>query len=157
MNTLFRNRETLGGALFALLGVYLLWEISTFTVPMEKVRSLGPEFFPNVLAWALTLLSAALIVQGLRLPPAPIIPAAYRGRTGLRPLSILLGLASFIFLVEPLGFVLWALLFLALVQYVLGERRPFALTALSVLITAVLYLVFVVALNVPLPRGLLPF
>lgn len=157
MNILFRNRETLGGALFALLGVYLLREISTFTVPMEKVRSLGPEFFPNVLAWALTLLSVALFIQGLRLPPAPIIPAAYRGRIGLRPLSVLLGLASFIFLAEPLGFVLWALLFLAVVQYMLGERRPFALIALAALITAALYLVFVTALHVPLPRGPLPF
>lgn len=157
MNILFRNRETSGGALFTLLGVYLLREISTFTVPMEKVRSLGPEFFPNVLAWALTLLSVVLFIQGLRLPPAPIIPAAYRGRIGLRPLSVLLGLASFIFLAEPLGFVLWALLFLAVVQYMLGERRPFALIALAALITAALYLVFVTALHVPLPRGPLPF
>lgn len=157
MKILFRNRETLGGALFVLLGAYLLYEISTFAVAAEKIRSLGPQFFPDILAWGMTLLSITLFCQGLRLPPAPIIPVAYRGIVALRPLAFLVAAGSYIFLSNALGFVIWSLLFLSALQYALGERDAVRNMTLSVLITGMLYALFAWALNVPLPRGPLPF
>lgn len=157
MKILFRNRETLGGMLFLLLGVYLIWEISTFAVATEKIRSLGPEFFPNVLAWSLTLLSVTLVVQGLRLPPAPILREGLGTGACLGPAAVLFGVLSFIWLITPLGFALWAFLFLAALQAALGERNLMHNFLFSLSITAVLYLMFAVALRIPLPRGFLAF
>ena len=157
MNILCKNKETFFGAVFLALGLYLLWEISRFVTPPEAVRSLGPDVFPGFLSMALCILSGALFFQGLRLPPAPIVPAGLRGAATYAPAVIFFGCCSFMIFIELLGFFIWSVLFLAALQYALGERRIVANMAISFVVALCMYLLFSVGLGVPMPRGPLPF
>lgn len=156
MNILCRNKETVCGGVFFLFGAYLLWEVGKFVAPPETVRSLGPDVFPGVLSWSLCALSLVLFIQGLRLPPAPIIPEKLRGGAAYAPAAVFGGCLSFMLFIESLGFLLWSILFLALLQYALGERRIPINLGFAIVFSLGVYLIFGFGLSVPMPRGPLP-
>ena len=68
---------------------------------------------------------------------------------------VILLVAGYIFLIETLGFFLLTPVFLFVVPLVVGYRNHVAPAASAVLVTAALYAVFVLVLNIPLPAGLL--
>ena len=157
MHLVFKNKDTFFGLFFLILSLYLLCEIQTFAMPAEKIRSLGPEFFPDILASSMALLSGVLTVQGLRAPRGPILPESWRGATLIAPLAYVAGAVSFMLLVSTLGFLLWSVLFLAAMQYLMGERRPARTLFFACAVSAVIYVVFATCLRVPLPQGLFGF
>ncbi|MGC9329489.1 MAG: tripartite tricarboxylate transporter TctB family protein, partial [Candidatus Hinthialibacter sp.] len=61
---------------------------------------------------------------------------------------ILVAYAVFMFV---LGYILSTILYLAVMFYVLGERRPLAVGAYSVSIVLIVYVVFKSILDVPIP------
>lgn len=153
MNLICKNKETFFGLLFLLLSLYLLYEIQGFAMSAEKIRSLGPEFFPDILATSMGFLSCMLIIQGLRSPKGPIIPEAWRGGAFVAPLAYVLGAVSFMVLVTTLGFLAWSILFLVILQYLMGERRIGYNLLFACGVSGVIYVVFVTCLRVPLPPG----
>ena len=82
-------------------------------------------------------------------PPVPV--------TALSPdgLVVILLVASYIFLVEALGFFVLTPVLLFAIPLVVGFRNHAANAASAVLVTAALYAVFVLILNIPLPAGFL--
>ena len=63
--------------------------------------------------------------------------------------------AGYILLIESLGFFVLTPVFLFAVPLVIGYRQHVTNAASAVLVTAALYAVFVLVLNIPLPAGLL--
>lgn len=157
MNILCKNKETFSGSVFFLFSLYVLWETSKFVTPAETVRSLGPEVFPNILALSLCALSISLFIQGLRLPASPIISTKLHGKAAYPAAVITLGCCSFMFLIDFLGFFIWSILFLIILQYAIGERRIVKNLLISLMFSFCIYFIFSVGLGVPMPRGPLPF
>ena len=118
--------------------------------------SLSPALFPLLLSAGLAFLALALIGQGiLRLREGREHPSSVS--TGAAPVSarraaLTFGLCIAYVLLLPLsGFFVGTALFLALFSVLIGERRPAAVAALSLLSPAGILLIFRYALGVLLP------
>jgi putative tricarboxylic transport membrane protein len=148
-----KSGDLWSGVALAALGLYIVFQA-------RQWEYLGPDgpgagFFPLWYGIAMLALSLLLIVSNLR-------RGAARGnaidwtRLG-RALSTWFALAVSVALFKPLGFVTsFALLtyFIVAVMY----RRPLATAALVAVASAAgFYLVFDLALSVPLPVGVLGF
>ena len=141
-------------------GVALAALGGTIIIQARQWEYLGPEgpgagFFPLWYGIAMLALSALLIVSNLRRESARGNPIDWT-RLG-RALSTWVALAVSVALFKPLGFVVsFALLtyFIVAVMY----RRPLKTAALVAVASAAgFYLVFDLALGVPLPAGVLGF
>ncbi len=152
---LFKNKETLSGILFLLLSAWLLYSIQQFTDAAEDILSIGPAFFPNILAIALAGLSIALTIQGLTKEKAPIISDKMRHASYVPALTLIGGVIVYMWLLPTLGFVLWNVLFLSGTQLIMEERNYKINAMYTVVVTVLVYVVFKVFLQVPLPGGLL--
>ena len=148
-----KSGDLWSGLALAALGAYIVvqawgWDYLTPEGP-------GPGFFPLWYGIAMVALSAVLVVSHLRRRSSLRKTIAW-DRVG-RALSTWLALVVSIALFKPLGFVIgFALLtyFLVAVMY----RRPLRIAAAVALAsTAGFYLVFSLALGVPLPAGPLGF
>ncbi len=153
MRILWKNKETVTGIVFFLLSLFLLHEISVFPATGERIRSLGPEIFPNLLSVSLGILSIVLFIQGLRLPAAPLLSRDIRENKIFPALMILVGMVAFMLLLRIFGFLLWSVLFLIAIQYVFGERRALHICGIAVGISLVLYTVFAFFLKIQIPNG----
>lgn len=142
-----RERGIAAGLLAFALGYALL--ASGYTVSFVA-DPLGPRAAPFLLATLLVLLSLWLLVK----PPASEEASA---APHPRSIAAVLGLALYSVLMPWLGFVLaTALLTAALAR--LAQGPPVRAATLGTAFAAVLYYLFVFALDVPLPIGrIFPF
>jgi len=119
-------------------------------LPFGTVHNPGQGFFPWWTSVVIILLAMILLIQALKSPSS-----AAREKSGriARVVALLVVLAAYSFLLDPLGYPLCTFL---LVLFMLRATDPQRWTvALGMaLITAVgSYIVFAVWLRVPLPRG----
>jgi putative tricarboxylic transport membrane protein len=149
-----RRWEDLGSGLaLALLGVYIVAKASQWEY--LGAEGPGPGFFPFWYGVAILALAVLLVASHLRRVPARRNPVDWRRVA--RALSTWVALAVSVALFKILGFVVgFAILtyFVVAVMY----RRPLKTAALvAVASGAGFYLVFQLALGVPLPAGVLCF
>ncbi|MFN2645326.1 MAG: tripartite tricarboxylate transporter TctB family protein [Burkholderiales bacterium] len=137
-----RSPDFWSGLALAALGAYILgatrgWEYLSAEGP-------GPAFFPRWYAIAMIVLGAALAIGSTK-------PSAIDWRGATRAFAMWAALAIAVLLMKFVGFALgFALLtiFVVAVMY----RRPVSQAALVAgVMVAIFYLVFPVALGVPLP------
>jgi len=151
-----RRVDIISAVIFLMLGSYAIAEARR----LPKYESFGPggDFMPFWLGVIMDLLAVLLLVSALRSPaPAqsePLLPP----RDGqLRIASIVVSLAVYTFVIEYLGYLTSTFLFLLFLIAVLSKasRRATILTSIggSLLFTVV----FAWLLQIPLPRGFLPF
>lgn len=149
-----RSGDLWSGVALALLGLYIV-------VQAWQWDYLGPEgpgagFFPLWYGLAILALSLVLVVSNLR-RRAPAAGAGVDWRRAGRALSAWLALVVAVALFKVLGFVAGLALltyFVVAVMY----RKPAATAAITAAaIGAGFYLVFDLALGLPLPSGLLGF
>jgi len=120
---------------------------------MGTLKHPGPGFLPFGLACILIALALALIISQWK--KGSDKASFWPGRAWLRPL---LGSGVFIlyaFLINYIGFLLTTFIFLVLWMWVIERINWFRILAVSVAVTAVLYLIFGYFLEVPLPAGFL--
>lgn len=143
-----RHGEALVGVGLVLLAGYVIREASL--MPAGTIALPGPGFFPVGLAALLAVTGAGLALRALLRPGT----GAHRVPLGHRHIAVtLLALASVALLLERLGFLLTASLFLLVLFRAfsgLGWLRA-ALAAAAA--TAGAYLLFHTVLGVPLPGG----
>jgi putative tricarboxylic transport membrane protein len=130
-------------------------------LPLLDALGPGPGFFPLILALLGMVLSLALIIQLARNPQAPagipdpdateeLVPdrAAMFRLVGI----VVLLLAAFSAL-DPLGYRLTSLLFIALLLLVLGVRNYLAIALVALVLSFGVFHSFYYWLKVPLPVG----
>jgi Tripartite tricarboxylate transporter TctB family len=106
---------------------------------------MGPGFFPTILGGVLAALGLSLT-----------IPAFFRSgeplpRLGVRPLlAILAAIIVFALLLQPLGFVLAALILVVLSSFADPELRPLETFGLALLLTVFSVGIFVALLGLPM-------
>ncbi|MCY3700241.1 MAG: tripartite tricarboxylate transporter TctB family protein [Gemmatimonadetes bacterium] len=125
----------------------------------------GPAFFPRLLAVLLMVCAAWLAVRAARQPPESdagrsrgnVSPGSGAGRAAGRAAARLgLGaawIAVFLLAWPRLGTLVSVPLLVAGLMWLTGERSRLALIAVPLAFAAFIYLVFMVALGVPLPSG----
>lgn len=140
-----RGRDIGAGCVF--LGIAACFVLLGRNLELGTFRTMGPGFFPLVVSGLLALLGAVTIIGALRRPPG-----SERIALAWRPLALIVGApVLFALLVEPFGLV--PALGLAVWLSTLGRRpwNPLRSFLLSALVTLFCWLIFVVALGVPIP------
>jgi hypothetical protein len=144
-----------GGLLLAAFFAAALWEASTFQYGTEF--SPGPGFAPVWLSAIGLCVSLLITVHGLRemrsgdssTRKTPSLEKAGLVRVGLT----LLGLTAMVLLVEPLGLALAILLYLLFLTMIVQRHSLVVAVGTSVATVVFVYLVFVLFLEVPIPKG----
>jgi len=149
---ILKNQDMVVGVFFILFSLFILHEISLFQQPDEKVRAIGPTFFPNVLSYSTLVLSIMLTAKSFFSPSGPVFPAQFFSKKSLFSAgSVLAGVLIFITAVDMLGFLAWSAIFLFVLQWILGEKRLKINILISIGFPLILYLLFSVGLGVILP------
>lgn len=151
----WRNKETLLGSVLLVVAIVYLVAVARFPDTAARYRAIAPSFLPNILGSALALLSGALVFRGLRSPMSVILEIETSKANGIRTIALLALFILFVRSFRFIGFVPGSFLFVSALQALLGERRALRIVLIAAAITGVLYLIFVVLLHVPLPRGVL--
>ena len=140
---------------------FLIVFLLTGSIVGSTTRGLGPRFFPYAVSvlgmvLGLYLLIRDLVAAGGTTTGAAGSPEEEQGAPGLGHIvtpAVIVGLSVVYTLVwDVLGFILTSVIFLVLAMRALGETRPVVITIYSVGIVGVIYLIFRVWLEVPLPR-----
>lgn len=146
------NGDVISGAVLAALGVFIISEAWGWNYMSEEGP--GPGFFPLWYGIAMVVLSLLLVVRSAVKPGS----AEKTDWPGVgRALTSWLAFAIAVVLLKPLGFLLsFALLTLFVVAVMYG--RPLKTAVAAAVGNAVgFYLLFVLALDISLPVGLLGF
>ena len=153
--------DAVWGALFALLGAAILWHVQGF--PRIPGQNVGPALFPGIVAAALVVCGAVLIAKGLRARRRATgvvgrwiaAPEWLRSRPQILAFAVLVASNVFyLVVVDRLGFLLTAFVYLAALMWVLRVRLAIAVPVALVMALAIHY-AFYKLLRVPLPWGVL--
>ena len=145
-----------GGWLLAsacLLGLFALALVAALDFPLLDELGPGPGFFPFWLSLLGAILSIVLLAAVWRAPADEDAAVLPYGADAVRVGTILAALVAAAVVLEPLGYRLTTLFFIALLLAALGVRSPIALGACALAGSFGVFHVFYYWLKVPLPRG----
>jgi len=136
----------------------LLFIIQSYRLGLGTLHRPGPGFlyfWVNIVLgmMSLVVLIRAWVGKKTEGPPSPIF-----GRQNVRKIIfVLISLFLYVILMETLGFILVTLLLFFFLLGIIEKKRWLSTAFVSVVVTAISYLIFEVWLQSMLPRGLLGF
>lgn len=149
-----KKADIIGGLIGILIGLYAIWEGTN--MPEDVVMKIGPSFFPTILASLLIIFSLVLIVNALRgKSKGEVTPLKLSDKGVQRGLITLVAAIVFCVALDPIGFIPTAIVFLAFMMWVMGNRKPVLMIVVPPLITLTIWLIFEKVLNLSMPAGLL--
>ncbi|WP_319824848.1 tripartite tricarboxylate transporter TctB family protein [Thalassovita sp.] len=141
-----RTRDLAGGALLALIGLGAALQAQA-SLQIGTPANMGPGFFPVALGLCLALCGVGIVVTGvLRSIPAEDTPRINPRAIGLVTLSV----ALFALTVRPLGLIPAAFLLVMTAGFADPRSRWTTLALLAGGLALLSWLVFIVALRMPL-------
>ncbi len=144
------------GAFVLLLGALALWQTSV--IPTSPIYAqVGPKAVPTVVGAGLLALGAGLVASALRGGWSHTLDEVQGAPpTNWRALGLLLaGLAANLVLIGPLGFSIAASVQFVLVAAAFGSRRLVRDLVLALVLTLLVWFLFVELLGVNIGAGLL--
>lgn len=139
----------MSGYILLVIGIAGAW--SSTQLKMGSFRHPGVGFLPFGLSIILIILSLALIFSRWKKGTSSI--PFWSRRSWLRPLLGVVILGLYALVIEKLGFPLTTLIFLLIWMGVIERIHWLKMVSVSIGVTLVLYLVFGVFLEVPVPMG----
>jgi putative tricarboxylic transport membrane protein len=142
-------------ACLCLLGIFAAALVTSLDYSLMDALGPGPGFFPFWLSLLGAALSVALLVETARshdISTGSILPSR---QAALQAGGVLLAVTAAAALLEPLGFRLTMLLFIAGLLLALGARSPAAILCTALAGSFGVFHVFFYWLKVPLPIGAL--
>ena len=151
-----KKANVITGVVFLALSIFAYMQAQKM-VGKIMTDALGPGFWPKVLGLMMGVLSLALIVEGLfgKQAEGEKVPIAFGTEGFHRVLKLFAVLIVFGAIVYFLGIYVGILFMMPLCMWLHGERNKKILVGLAVGSCLFIYLVFGLALRVPLPMGLL--
>ena len=151
-----KKANVMTGVVFLALSVFAYMQAQKM-VGKIMTDALGPGFWPKVLGLVMGVLSLALIVEGLfgKQAEGEKAPIAFGTEGFHRVLKLFAVLIVFGAILYFLGIYAGILFMMPLCMWLHGERNKKILVGLAVGSCLFIYLVFGLALRVPLPMGLL--
>ncbi|MFM8677995.1 MAG: tripartite tricarboxylate transporter TctB family protein [Alphaproteobacteria bacterium] len=145
MSHILLRQNVLGGLLLVLFGILGL-ALGSALEP-GTLRRMGPGFFPRVLSWLLVGIGAGVAMSGARDPAAErVAPGEWR------PLAMVtIALLCFQLFIDRLGLVAATVAVVGIAALGGRETRWPEVAALAALLAVGSALLFVVALDLPIP------
>ncbi len=139
------QQNLIAGALSVAFGAFILAAASHY--PMGTLLRMGPGFFPCIIAALIVLLGLGLFVSGLRMRrDAAALKVQCRS-----VLAIGAGVILFALLLERIGLVPATLLLVLVSSLADPAWRPRRVAVLAVIVTTLVYLLFIAVLQIPVP------
>jgi putative tricarboxylic transport membrane protein len=152
-----KNRDALLALLWITIGLAVM--VVSHRMSLGSLHTPGPGLLPFLLGSLLIVVSLPILIGPLLLSKrtAPGSPTAgiWEGVELKNVLIIIISLVAYALLLERLGFILAAFLFLFVLFMAFDSHRWFFALGVSSLTIFVIYLLFIVVLRVELPSGLL--
>lgn len=150
-----KKANILTGVLFLFLAALGYWNAGSMEAKINA-DNLGPAFWPRCLCIALAFFAVLLILEGVLAKKAAEEASPFHFRSeGFKRVAILLGiLIIFVLLIYFLGIFVALLFMIPASMFVFGERNVKLLVIFPIAACVFVYVVFGVALSVPLPMGL---
>jgi putative tricarboxylic transport membrane protein len=142
-------------ACVCLLGIFIAALVTSLDYSLFDALGPGPGFFPFWLSLIGAALTVALLLQTARGADAAAVSILPSGQAALQAGAVLVALAVAAALLEPLGFRLTMLIFIAGLLLALGARSPAAIALTAFAGSFGVFHVFFYWLKVPLPIGAL--
>ena len=140
-------------AFFLVLGGAYLG--GSFKLPLGTAKIPGAGLFPFVLGIILVALSSSLLLLSFRAKEIPREDAFPTGRDRQRVVAVALTLLFFAAFLKPLGFGVCSAVMMVAVLKLFGLRSWIKAIFISLVTIAISYYLFVIVLDIPLPRGIL--
>ena len=147
MTGFFHNRDRVFALVLIVLASIFFALIGGLEEPYSP-GALAASTYPRLILVCIIILSCLLIIR-------PVTGEQGISIISAKGFAVILLTAGYILLLESLGFFVLTPVFLFLIPLVVGYRHHVTNAASAVLVTAALYAVFVLVLNIPLPTGLL--
>ena len=149
-----RNSDFYASLLWVLVGLGFLW--GGIKLGVGVLNKPGPGFLPIVIGGVLCLLSIALFIATLSAKQLPKQESFWKGeKSWKRVLASLLSLILYIIFLDYLGYIITTFLLFIYLLKLLGKKGWVASIVIAILASLLSYLLFNVAMEVRLPKGLL--
>ena len=145
--------QRIGLVLFILAAVYLFM---SYQLPSYPYTTVDADVIPIGLGWLLLVLSAFLYFSRVIETDAEKKKRAIPKKEILVLVSVFGMIFGYILLFELIGFVIMTAIFIFFCSWFLGYDKWKSNLAVSILFPVVLYGIFVFALGIVLPKGILP-
>ncbi len=145
----------LSDRLIGLIAIFSGAAVFVGTLDFREIpgQQFGSAFFPQILAIAFVTIGLILVLRRTQKMPFQW-PVILRGKSGLQVALVLISVLIWVWLAPLLGFMLTTALIVFTQIVVAGGRVLIASLSASV-VSLLLYLIFAVALRVPLPIGII--
>ncbi|MCR8849741.1 tripartite tricarboxylate transporter TctB family protein [Rossellomorea sp. SC111] len=129
----------------------------SYQLPAFPYAIIDSDVLPKGLGYLLIILAIVLFYQAKDDTDADKERRYVKKEDIIILLSVLAALLVYIFLLEPVGFLLSTILFLLVIPFVLGFKKKVTTVLVAFLFSGVMYYSFNYLLNITLPQGILPF
>ena len=145
------------------MAVSVLMMVMAKILPKSKVMDIGPDFMPMVIGGLTFALAAALTflsVKNFKMHAAEIDPAKLPDCDYKRVLLSALLVLIYVFVLQPVGFLVSTLVYLPLQMLVLspddqrGKKQLIQLLVIDVIFTLVVFFLFRYGFKIVLPAGI---
>ncbi len=146
--------DVFAGILGILISIFVFFESAKF--PKDIVMSVGPSYFPNILATALLIVSGILIINSFigknkKTYEKFDVKSPEVQRAGISLLATIV----YCLILKHIGFIISSTIYLLFLMYLLKKRNYIKMTVISICVTLSIYFVFKAVLNITLPMGFL--
>lgn len=147
------KRDQLVGAVLIILGIIVFAMISSFSVPMTAAYP-GPKMLPSIAAFAFVVCGTGIFIQGT-LSKKEEKP--YLLPWGWAKMGICIAiLCVYVFLMKYLGFLIMTPIctYVLVTLFAKGQKtRLWARILFSVVLTLLMFVIYTMAFQLPLPMG----
>ena len=126
----------------------------SFQLPFGQMNYPGAGLYPAIVGFTMIMASLITMWEGWKMDKAVQIDLP-DGMNRKRLLSLIGLLLGYILILPWLGQIIVSLLFCVLLMHLLSDLSWLRILLYSLVISIVLYVVFVILLKVPMPRGVL--
>lgn len=148
--------DPVSGLFWLIFSAFVSYE--SYSLGLGTLHQPGPGFFFFWTGIVIAILSLIVIVISLKKRPSEEAQQPALGKKNLTKIVlVLISLLLYALLMERLGFLIVTLLFFIFLLGAIEKKRWSFAVLVSLIVTAVSYLVFEKALQSQLPKGLLDF
>lgn len=158
---MIRNGDVYSGIFFIVYAIVLF--IATFSIRQLDVATIGSDFVPRLVLGGMFILSAILVIQGLRKRKAEEDHRSTEKEQGEKAnyksvLSTIALMIGYVALIDLLGFLISTVVYLVLQFILLTDRSHWKIpmyVVIAIVTSGLIYYIFRMVLHVMLPTGIL--
>lgn len=155
---LLRNRDFWSGLVFLLFGVVLIvFLIPSGVVEPKRIKFavLSPSYYPRIIAIAMSLIGLAICIGSLKGKDDDFVTSTVDLYAMGKVVTVFIVLFATAYALPHAGFVLASAVALVVLMALAGERNPFIVVGVAIILPIVLYFFFTKLASVPIPGGIL--